>query len=166
MWRELRRVGAVSLGPSVWALPAASAFADSLDRVGELAAEGNGSVITLDSTPHDPVDQVSLIEAFNSARSSEWTEFRSECAKYLAEISHEHSIAKYTLAELDEEEQSLDKLRRWSRELRGRDVFTVDEAAQAEKDLSHCIDALAEYAEHVYRIAHSSIPAPDAQDQP
>ena len=44
---------------------------------------------------------------------------------------------KFTLAELDEEEQNVDRLRRWHRELRSRDVFdSVDFATiQAELDV-------------------------------
>jgi hypothetical protein len=40
-----------------------------------------------------------------------------------------------TLAELDEEEQSLERLRRWSRAIRARDLFGAPGAANAERRL-------------------------------
>ena len=41
---------------------------------------------------------------------AEWAEFIDECAKYEAEIDREIAEQKLTLAELDEEEQSLERL--------------------------------------------------------
>ena len=52
------------------------------------------------------------------ARQEEWSEFDADCRKYLGELDKEERLGKYTLAELEEEEQSLDRLRRWYRELR------------------------------------------------
>jgi hypothetical protein len=43
--------------------------------------------------------------------------------RFRAEIAKERSKGKFTLAELDEEEQNLDRLRRWFRELCARDIF-------------------------------------------
>ena len=57
----------------------------------------------------DPLrdDSERLAAVYTAAREAEWTEFLSECGKYLAEIDKEIAKAKLTLAELDEEEQSL-----------------------------------------------------------
>ena len=50
---------------------------------------------------------------------------RADCDKYLAELDHEERIGKYTLAEFEEEDQSLDRLRRWYRELRSRNLLGI-----------------------------------------
>ncbi len=44
---------------------------------------------------------------------------------------NEIATEKFTLAELDEEEQSLERLRRWHREVTLRDVFGVPSALAA-----------------------------------
>ena len=36
-------------------------------------------------------------------------------------------------------------------------MFSVDEARDAERELDRCIDALNDYADHVYSAAYSSI---------
>ena len=59
-------------------------------------------------------------------------EFASECDKFDAEIAKVLRINKLNVAELDEEEQNLDRLRRWWRELRARDIFGVREGVDAE----------------------------------
>jgi hypothetical protein len=66
-----------------------------------------------------------LEQLYAAAREEEWAEFDADCGKYLAELDREERIGKYTLAELEEEEQSLDRLRRWYRELRSRDVLGI-----------------------------------------
>ena len=57
---------------------------------------------------------------------------------------------KFTAAELDEEEQNLDRLRRWFRELQRRDIFVAVSQKQAEARLKHCNDRLDDFAERVY----------------
>jgi hypothetical protein len=80
----------------------------------------------------------------------EWSEFHADCGKYLAELEKEERIGKYTLAELEEEEQSLDRLRRWFRELRSRDLLGVPASIDSATDLKLCEERFQIYAEHVY----------------
>jgi hypothetical protein len=51
-----------------------------------------------------------------------------------AEIDKEIAKKKFTLAELDEEEQSLERLRRWHRELRLRDALGAPSATDGAPD--------------------------------
>ncbi|MFE3785845.1 Chromate resistance protein ChrB, partial [Amycolatopsis sp. NPDC059090] len=53
VWRELRRVGALSLGQGAWAVPDVPGFAGGVARVAELAERGEGEVITLDAAERD-----------------------------------------------------------------------------------------------------------------
>ena len=78
-------------------------------------------------------------------------EFESECGKCLAELAKEIRNEKFTLAELDEEEQNVDRLRRWHRELRSRDLFdSVDEAA-TQRQLDACAVELDRFTALVYQ---------------
>jgi hypothetical protein len=56
-----------------------------------------------------------------------------------------------TLAELDEEEQSLDRLRRWYRTIKARDLFGTPSAPAAERRLTECAAALENFADRVYQ---------------
>ena len=60
-------------------------------------------------------DIARLEQSYAAAREEEWAEFDADCGKYLAELDKEERLGKYTLAELEEEEQSLERLRRWYR---------------------------------------------------
>jgi hypothetical protein len=84
------------------------------------------------------------------AREAEWGEFVTDCGKFEAEIDREFAQDKFTLAELDEEEQSLERLRRWYRELRSRDIFGAPSAPAATARLEVVAGALQRYAQAVY----------------
>jgi hypothetical protein len=161
VWRELRRLGAVSLGGGVWAMPATPVFAVGLERIGELVAQAAGQVIAFDSHPRQEADEHAVMAEFNAARTAEWTEFAAECGHFDAEIAKERRKGKFTVAELDEEEQNLDRLRRWYRELRARDVFGVPEGAEADERLKACTAVLDGYADEVYRAVHAPLGTED-----
>ena len=154
VWRELRRVGALLLGQGVWAVPTTPAFTGGLDRAVRLAERGDGEVVLLDAAARDEANAARLEGLFTAAREAEWAEFVSDCAKYEAELDKEIGTQKFTLAELDEEEQSLDRLRRWYREIKVRDLFGAPAAAEAEQRLKHCAERLEDYADRVYQAVH------------
>jgi hypothetical protein len=154
VWRELRRAGALSLGQGTWAVPGVPGFADGVTRVIELAQRGEGEVVVLDATGRAERDGARLEALFTAERNEEWTEFLADCGKFEAEIDKEIRRRKLTMAELEEEEQSLERLRRWHRDLKARDVFGAPSAAEAEQRLKRCSERLADYTERVFQALH------------
>jgi hypothetical protein len=151
VWRELRRTGAVSIGQSAWLAPAAPAFADGVARAVAIVQAAGGEAIVLDASGRQPADAERLVAVYTAAREAEWVEFLDECGKYLAEIDNEVATAKLTLAELDEEEQSLERLRRWHRELRLRDVLGAPSAGGADQRLKDCEAKLEDFTQRVFQ---------------
>ncbi|MEU5633201.1 Chromate resistance protein ChrB [Streptomyces rishiriensis] len=156
VWRELRKVGAVSLGQGIWAVPDVPVFADGVMRALALTEQAGGQAMTLDASGRGPQDAARLRELFTAARSADWTEFLADCGKFEDELAKEIRIAKFTLAELEEEEQSLERLRRWHRDLTARDVFGTPEAAEAGERLRQCTAACEDYAERVVAALHQT----------
>jgi len=161
VWRELRKAGAVPVSQGTWVLPGAEAFRPALERAGALAAEGGGVVAVFDIHPHDDAARALVVDAFRSAREDEWAEFAADCGKFTAEIEREIAKEKFTFAELEEEEQSLERLRRWYRDLKKRDVLALPAADDAAARLRECDQALEGFAERVYaanRVSGSDAP--------
>lgn len=154
VWRELRRVGALQVGQGVWVVPDVPVFAEGITRVIALAQRGEGEVLMLDATGHADTDTTRLETMFTGERTEEWAEFLAECTRFDAEIDKEIAKAKFTMAELEEEEQSLERLRRWHRDIKARDVFGAPAAVVAEQQLEHCSERLADYTERVFRALH------------
>jgi hypothetical protein len=149
VWRELRRAGAVSLQQGIWAVPGGAAFDEALDRAVGLVERGDGDAFVFEVTPTEAT-VARLEDAFTAEREAEWVEFVSECGKFDAEIAGEIAKEKFTLAELDEEEQNLERLRRWHRELRSRDLLGAPSQALAERRLKECTEVLEDFAERVF----------------
>jgi sugar phosphate isomerase/epimerase len=148
-WRELRKVGAVSLQAGTWALPEGDVFDHGLQRAVEIAERAGGRATVIAVGPADP-SIASLEEAFTAEREDEWAEFLSECDKFDTEIAKEIRTHKFTLAELDEEEHNLERLRRWYRDLRVKDLFGAPSAPEAGRRLKECSECLEDFAERVY----------------
>ncbi len=162
VWRQLRKAGAVPVSTGVWALPAGPAFQADSDRAGELCRNGGGSLVIIDASPRDETSASMIRDAFMAVRVDEWAEFTADCGKFEVEIAKEIQKQKFTFAELEEEEQSLDRLRRWYRDLKKRDVLELPEAKAAEKRLRACATILDGYAERVYQAVHGRTDAPDS----
>jgi hypothetical protein len=154
VWRELRRVGALSAGQGAWLVPDVPGFADGVARALELARRGEGEVVVLDATGRSAADVARLETLFTAEREEEWAEFLADCGKFDAGIDKHIANTKFTMAELEEEEQSIERLRRWHRLLTARDVFGAPSTAEAGQRLAHCADRLAEYTELVFQALH------------
>jgi hypothetical protein len=151
VWRELRRSGALALGGGTWLLPAGRGAEEIVEQIRELVGRTeDGELFVLDARPHDDPTGVQLQAAYSASVEAEWLEFLSECDKYDVELDKEVAIAKFTLAELEEEEQSLDRLRRWHRAVSLRDRFGTPSASRAKQRLAECTSHLEQYAEMVY----------------
>jgi hypothetical protein len=111
-------------------------------------AEGEALVFT--SRPRDQAMAASIEDQFLEGREAEWHEFVRECDKFDAEIAREIAKEKFTPAELDEEEQNLERLQRWYRELRARDVLGAPSASEAELRLKSSSERLEGFAQQVF----------------
>jgi hypothetical protein len=131
-------------------VPDAPVFADGIARTVELAERGDGEVTVLTAVGRAEADVARLEALFTAERAEEWAEFVAECAKFDREIDKEIRIKKFTAAELDEEEQNLERLRRWHRDLRRRDVFVAPSQEEADWRLKECEQRLEGFAEQVF----------------
>jgi len=150
VWRELRKAGALSLQQATWAVPARRDFTDAISRALALIERAEGGALVFDAAPRGPEMTAQLEALFTAEREEEWSEFLAECNKFDHEIAKEIRTQKFTAAELDEEEQNLERLRRWFRELRARDVFVAPSQEAAERRLKDCVELLETFAERVY----------------
>jgi hypothetical protein len=150
VWRELRRVGAVALQAATWAVPVGDGFDEGVEKAVRLVERADGHALVVEVDPKS--QSLGDLEAmYSAARDEEWAEFASECDKAVEELAREVAKEKFTLAELDEEEHNIDRLRRWYRELRAKDLFGAPLAATADSKLKEASGALDGFADLVYQ---------------
>jgi hypothetical protein len=150
VWRELRRLGAVPLQQGTWAVPEGEPFEAGFAQVVQAIEAAGGHPVVL-AVAEEQASAAQLEELFTAQREAEWGEFLSDCGKYQTELAGEVAKGKLTLAELDEEEQSLDRLRRWYRTIKARDLYSAPSAPAAERRFKECAEALEGFADQVYQ---------------
>jgi hypothetical protein len=154
VWREVRRSGALQLQKSVAVFPDTASFQTAVTRVRAVVADVGGTVVAVRAEALDGEDEARLQAAWNEARTAEYQELVSECEKLVIEIDKEFAKEKFTLAELDEEEAELEKLRSWHERIRARDVHGSEGAAEAQTALERGAEAVSRYMTAVFDRTH------------
>ena len=92
-----------------------------------------------------------IIERFRADRDQEYIEFGQRCGDLLAELAKESQAANFSFAELEENEQDLQKLEGWLRKIQARDSFGGHQAEAARTMLEQGVHALHAFTQELYR---------------
>lgn len=150
VWRALKKLGVVNIQQSMWVLPYAEENYTALRKISEEIEQNGGDALLMDCVFFDEMHEEKVTAALNLVRDEEYGELIDECGKYLKELEKEIRIEKFTFAELEEEEEELDKLISWHGKIAARDVFGAPEGKRAGDLLTQIRQAFDEYSEMVY----------------
>lgn len=150
LWRKLRASGAARIMNGVWVLPDTDAHARLFAELRETvqARGGKGAVLAV----ADPGQAIvgMIMECFGADRAREYDELGERCGAFLAELEKESRAGKFIFAELEENEQELEKLARWLVKIGARDFFPGDRRREAGETIDSCREALSAFAAKVY----------------
>jgi DNA-binding transcriptional regulator PaaX len=150
VWRRLKALGAIYLQNSVAALPVTVGGDRALRALRNEIVEqmgGNAQLLIAQTL----VGDAEIVEAFNSARDEEYNEIIQQCEDFLRSVQENIDGKHYTYAALEEHDNGLTKLRRWTDKVRARDTLGAAGAARADDMIEQCSQALNDYAERVYQ---------------
>jgi hypothetical protein len=148
IWREVKKIGAVYLHDGVCALPQRPETLKAVEAIASRVREFEGETTVVTGATFDAKRSEAVIAAFKSARSDEYAEVTREAERLLEHIARETDHRDFTFAELEELEEDLAKLRRWSDQVQARDYFPDAAITEsAEQLLERCNAALAEFLE-------------------
>jgi hypothetical protein len=150
VWRKLRSAGALGLQNGVWILPNKADKAGFLEELLEaIKGQGaSGQIFTV--LPVNEMVERDILSRFQTDRQEEYTELIERSQEFLAEIEKESSRSKFTFAELEENEQDLQRLYGWLEKIHKRDFMPGEIASQANEVLKKCRESLEEFAKRVY----------------
>jgi ChrB-like protein len=151
LWRRLRSGGAARLLNGAWALPYSAAHEGFFEELRETVAAQGGKGVVLTVSDSSSGTDAKLIEQFRADRAREYDEFDERCDAFLAELAKETKARKFTFAELEEEEEDLDKLRHWLAKIAARDFFPGDRLTRARELAALCEHALRDFSRAVYK---------------
>jgi hypothetical protein len=150
LWRRLRAIGATAIVNGTWVLPDTAPHARFFEQLRRnvLGRGGTAFVLVVPASPPDV--HAAIVGRFRADRGREYDEFAERCAALLDEIGKEAKAEKYTFAEMEEDEQDLEKLARWLAKIQARDFFPDERLHQSAELLARCRSALEGFSQAVY----------------
>lgn len=149
IWRKLKKAGAVNIQQSMWLLPFNDENYHTLKEIKQDVIQNGGEAFIMQSVIERDSTQV-VIERFNSARNEEYMEVMEQCEEFFKEISKETAAKNFSFAEIEENEEELDKLKGWYEKILSRDFFEASLKEEANKMLSKCNELFEEFCMKVY----------------
>jgi len=150
IWRETKRLGALSLQHGVCLLPFGETNRAAYGRLARRVEEYGGEAMVLEVASPDDAWQERIVARFNAARDEEYDEVVDETERFREEIARERRKGKFTFAELEDEESSLERLRKYLAQVRARDSLGAQGAARAIAEVGGCALVLDAFAQEIY----------------
>ena len=146
-WRRLHRLGALYVGPSTCLVPLELADEAALATVAEGLTTAGGSIDMFHIELFAGEAQQQLLARFNAERDAEYVEVVERAEALLAELDRETERAKFTFAEVEENEADLTKLRRWLDAIGQRDRYRAPGRSSAQQVVEKAAQALRVFTE-------------------
>ena len=150
IWRQVRRLGALSLQHAVCLLPLSEDSRVAYEHLARRIEEYGGEASILETTSPSEVWHKRTVSCFNAARDEEYEEVVDETERFREEIERERRKGKFTFAELEDEESDLERLRGYLAQVEARDAFGVKGRAKAATEVERCAEVLEAFAQEIY----------------
>lgn len=155
IWRKLKKIGAVSIQQSMWILPSSKENSDLFNKVKDEVSRNGGEAFMLTFSA-DKDGEKMIIDKFNTARNEEYGELFEQCEDFFKEIDKEIARRNFTFAEVEENEEELNKLKQWYEKIVARDIFGSPLREKADSMLLKCTELLDGFCERVYEFNEKS----------
>lgn len=149
IWRKLKKIGAVNMQQSMWILPRNDVNYNHLNEIKDDVLQSNGEAFVMKSSVEENISKI-IIERFNSARDEEYKELLDKCDDYFEEIDKETARKNFTFAEIEENEEELNKLKEWFGKIVVRDFFGASLREKSKTMLLSCTDIFEGFCDKVY----------------
>lgn len=148
VWRKVKNIGALYLQNSVCILPANKESERHFRQLKKEIEEMGGESYLFRSDLIGSQDKI--VDLFNAARDEEYAEIIDKCEDFFKEIEKEIKNSHFSYAELEENEEDLEKLQKWYEKVVARDVFGAKRRSEAEEFIQRCRDDLDRYSDLVF----------------
>jgi hypothetical protein len=149
IWRQLKKLGAVNY-QSVWVLPYSKERIEDLNRLIESIESYKGESLVIEGKSLTKSQEERINKAIIDSRNEEYGELIEKCEDYFKEIDLEIERENFIFAEVEENEEELEKLKLWLKKVAKRDVLDVPLRKVAVEKLKDCEKRFDEFAQRVY----------------
>ncbi len=151
VWRDLKKAGAVYLRDGVAVLPEGAETRAIFQAIVTRIDGFGGQATLIEGGRLDIARAEEVIAQARSNRVEEYAEIAREAEQLLAHAERERTHREFTFAELEEIEENLGKLRRWTAQVRARDHFGAPAVTDLEDLLGRCERATSAFLEQAHR---------------
>jgi hypothetical protein len=122
VWRQLKKLGAVNY-QSMWVLPHSKERINDLNKIIEFIENNNGESLFIEGKSLSRSQEERINQIFIESRNEEYQELIEKCEDFFKEIDFEIERKNFIFAEVEENEEELEKLKLWLKKVRKRDVL-------------------------------------------
>ena len=150
VWRQLNKIGALSLEGGGWVLPKKDPLAAKIAELMHTVEEMGGTANLFSVTHFSDTQEKRTIARFQQEREQEYAEITQECRKTLRHIERETHEEQFNLAEVEEIEGDLDKINHWFSHVKERDFGEADARKEVEKLINEVEASLDAFTQKTY----------------
>ena len=154
VWRQLRKLGAVNY-QSVWVIPHSAERLHELKKLIEDIEKYQGASLLITGNILVKAQEERITKAFIDSRNEEYREIIDKCEAFFKEIEYEIGRQNFIFAEVEENEEELEKLKQWLKKVEKRDVIKPPLRKTAINKVKVCEKIFEDFARRVYE--HSQV---------
>jgi hypothetical protein len=153
VWRQLKKLGAVNY-QSTWVLPYSNERIGEIKRLADEIERYKGESLLLEGKALDKKQEERIYKAFADSRNEEYQEIIEKCEDYFKEIAFEIERKNFIFAEVEENEEELEKLKQWLKKVEKRDLVGAPLQKAAAEKIKTCEKMFEDFAKTVYLHTH------------
>ena len=154
IWRQLKKLGAVNY-QSVWVLPYSSEHVNELNILIEDIERYKGEGMLIEGKALNKEQKEKIYKALIDSRNEEYHEVIQKCEDFLKEIEFEIGRKNFIFAEVEENEEEIEKLKKWLKKVEKRDVVGSPLHKAAIEKIKGCEKVFEDFARRVYEHSQS-----------
>ena len=149
VWRQLKKLGAVNY-QTVWVIPHLNESVNELRKLIETIEGYKGEGMLVEGKALDKNQEERIHKAFMDSRNEEYNEVIEKCEDFFKEIKFEIERKNFIFAEVEENEEELEKLKQWLKKVEKRDFVKAPLRKTAIEKIKECEKMLDDFAHMVY----------------
>ena len=153
VWRQLQKLGAVN-HQATWVLPYSQERIEEIQRLAAEIERYQGESLLLEGKTLDKKQEERIYKAFADSRNEEYQEIIEKCEDYFKEIAYEMERKNFIFAEVEENEEELEKLKQWLKKVEKRDLVGAPLKKAAMEKIKTCEKMFEGFAKTVYLHTH------------
>jgi hypothetical protein len=154
VWRQLKKLGAVNF-QTVWVAPYSRERVQEFEKLIQSIEAFQGTGLLFAGRLLSGAEEARLIQAFADSRNEEYQEIIDRCEAYFQEIESEIRRQNFIFAEVEENEEELEKLKQWFKKVDKRDVIKASLRKTALEKIKACERLFDDFARRVYERAQN-----------